>query len=315
MDAAEVRNSKLDLLRVDVAMITYNQEAYIAQAIESVLAQTTTFPVRMVIGEDCSTDNTRAIIQQYAQRYPERFLLLLPDTNQGVMKNLRQVLEACDAPYVAILEGDDYWVDSQKLQLQVEHMENNSECTLCVHDANFLINESIESSFGEKYNNVLRRENFVFSQENIILNGWFIPTASIVYKNSKFSIPDWIEGVYSGDYAIQLLATQRGNAYFINKIMSVYRLHDKGITRMKYTSVQMKKFIYENKKFKTILSNKFNIDCIDKLNASIKNTYFDLCELNRENYFKFLYYYLMAVTTSRGIFFNNLFRVFKKVVK
>jgi glycosyltransferase involved in cell wall biosynthesis len=314
MDAAEVRISKPDLLRVDVAMITYNQEAYIAQAIESVLAQKTTFPVRMVIGEDCSTDNTRAIIQQYAQRYPERFLLLLPDTNQGVMKNLRQVLEACDAPYVAILEGDDYWCDENKLQKQVDLIDKSDEYDMIFHDALFLY-ESHEdnimnggyNSFKEKFHAFFEKRKQVFSQRDIINNGWFMPTASMLIRNSILVLPYWFDVSRSGDYIIQLISTKRKNCLYIDEVMSVYRVHSQGISRLVESDSLLDKFIYETKKMKELVSD----GNVDKFNIIVQNLFFKK-SINNKNSIKRYIFYFKAITSSVSVFRKNFSRILKK---
>ena len=98
-------------IKVSVCMITYNHERFIAQAIESVLMQETDFRVELVIGEDCSTDGTRAIVREFGERFPERIRLLLPEHNLGMMPNFVATLSACRGQYVALLEGDDYWTD------------------------------------------------------------------------------------------------------------------------------------------------------------------------------------------------------------
>ena len=122
-------------VKVSVAMITYNHERFIAQSIEGVLMQQTDFAVELVIGEDCSTDGTRAIVRRYGERHPERIRLLLPERNLGADANLAAVLKACRGQYVALLEGDDYWTDPTKLQKQVDFLEEHPDYVLCHHDA------------------------------------------------------------------------------------------------------------------------------------------------------------------------------------
>ena len=104
-------------------MITYNHEHFIAQAIRSVLMQEIDFPIELVIGEDCSTDGTRNIVKELAEKYPKEIKTLLSDKNLGGRDNFRQVIAACSGEYIAILEGDDYWTSSHKLQRQVDFLE------------------------------------------------------------------------------------------------------------------------------------------------------------------------------------------------
>ena len=109
---------------VSVCMITYNHGPYIRQAIESVLMQKCTFSFDVIIGEDCSTDNTGAICREYASSHPN-IRLLSQDSNLGMLPNLFRTVEACTGEYIAYCEGDDYWSDPEKLQKQFDFLERN----------------------------------------------------------------------------------------------------------------------------------------------------------------------------------------------
>ena len=108
---------------VSIIMITYNHERFIAQAIEGVLMQETGFPFELVIGEDCSTDGTRAVCEKYAREHPDRIRLLPAERNLGMNLNARRTLRACRGKYIANCEGDDLWTDAGKLQRQAEYLE------------------------------------------------------------------------------------------------------------------------------------------------------------------------------------------------
>ena len=116
---------------VSVCMTTYNHEPYIAEAIESVLAQQTSFGVELVVGEDCSTDRTAAICREYAAKYPDRIRLVTSPENVGWRANYRRTFEACRGKYVAYLDGDDWWCDLRKLQMQADLMESDPGCGMC----------------------------------------------------------------------------------------------------------------------------------------------------------------------------------------
>src|SRR5205809_2060265 len=127
---------------VSVAMIAYNRERFIAQAIESVLMQETAFVVDLVIGEDCSTDGTRRIVQAYAAKYPNVIRAFVPEKNLGMAKNYETVWWACRGQYIARLEGADYWRTPQKLQKQVALMEANPHYSMCGTKTQFVTNSS-----------------------------------------------------------------------------------------------------------------------------------------------------------------------------
>ncbi|MBQ9138769.1 MAG: glycosyltransferase [Alistipes sp.] len=111
---------------VSVCMTTYNHEHYIAQAIESVLCQRTNFAVEVVVGEDCSTDNTLAICRRYEEQYPDRVRVVASESNIGMHANYRRTIEACRGQYIAMCDGDDYFTDPDKLQLQVDALQSNN---------------------------------------------------------------------------------------------------------------------------------------------------------------------------------------------
>jgi len=112
---------------VSVAMITYNHEKYIRQAIQGVLNQQTAFPYELVVGEDCSLDNTRRIVLGFQQRFPQRVRAITSPRNVGAHQNARRVVQACHGKYIAFCEGDDYWHNPQKLQVQVDFLEANPD--------------------------------------------------------------------------------------------------------------------------------------------------------------------------------------------
>src|SRR6202022_1084614 len=125
-------------MKLSVTMITYNHERFIAQAIESALAQRVEFDYEIVIGEDLSTDNTRAIVLDFARRYPDRILPILRDRNIGAMRNFAQTIAACRGQYLAFLEGDDYWTSPDKLQKQVDFLDAHYECAISCHRVRYL---------------------------------------------------------------------------------------------------------------------------------------------------------------------------------
>ena len=116
---------------LSVIMTTYNHERYIAEAIESVLRQQTSFRVEIVIGEDCSTDRTLNIARDYQSMYPEGIRIVTSDENVGWRKNYRRTIAAAKGKYIALLDGDDYFTHRKKLQMQVELLEADPEAGLC----------------------------------------------------------------------------------------------------------------------------------------------------------------------------------------
>lgn len=112
---------------VSVYITTYNHERYLRECLDSVISQECDFPYEVVIGEDKSTDGTRAICLEYQAQYPNKIRLLLHDTNQGLMRNLQSMFKLLRGKYLSACSGDDYWCDKKKLQKQVDFMEAHAE--------------------------------------------------------------------------------------------------------------------------------------------------------------------------------------------
>src|SRR5688572_22371333 len=102
--------------KVSVCMTAFNQENFISEAIDGVLKQKISFPIELHIGDDCSSDRTGEICEEYARRFPDIIKYHRRGQNMGMMPNFQQTLSECDGEYIAICEGDDYWIDESKLQ-------------------------------------------------------------------------------------------------------------------------------------------------------------------------------------------------------
>lgn len=128
-------DSRTDAPLVSVCVITYNQQDYIRACLDGILMQQTDFPFEICLGEDESTDETRAICQEYADKYPGQINLILrsqsdparAEYTSPALFNWNETLKACKGKYIATCEGDDYWIDPLKLQKQVNFLEGNEE--------------------------------------------------------------------------------------------------------------------------------------------------------------------------------------------
>lgn len=125
--------SNKDDIQVSVCVVTYNQEKYIAECLESLVTQQTTFKFEIIVGEDCSTDNTRKIVQQYVEQYPDLIVPLFYEENVGAVENVKRVYKAARGKYIAHMDGDDMALPT-KLQRQFEALEANPGCNICSHD-------------------------------------------------------------------------------------------------------------------------------------------------------------------------------------
>ncbi|MGM8362767.1 glycosyltransferase [Flavobacterium sp. ARAG 55.4] len=208
--------------QVSVFVLTYNQENFIAQAIESILMQKTNFTYQLVIGEDCSTDTTREICEIYAQQFPDKIKILPAlDTNIGLIANYMRTLKECDGKYIAICDGDDYWLDEYKLQKQVDFLESNPDFSI------------IYTRVRKLYPNGEFKESTVIPQktsstfDDLIFDN-YIPSVTALFKNIQDNcseIPDWILNYPYGDWPTYLWTIKNGGkVYFLDEITAVYRM-------------------------------------------------------------------------------------------
>jgi hypothetical protein len=237
-------------MKLSVAMITYNHERFIAQAIESVLAQKVNFDYELVIGEDCSTDGTRAVILDFHRRYPSRIVPLLRERNLGGPRNFLGTLAACRGKYLALLEGDDYWICTEKLQRQVDFLEANPAWAICCTRAQ-VKNEALTDpgKFRAQTGTVFpsRPDSPRTSQEelsgllpvtpraagtytvNDLLMENFIPTCTVMYRwNSPIRLPSSFAKLTLGDTTLHVMVVGQNKIELLDDCTAAYRIHPGG---------------------------------------------------------------------------------------
>jgi len=208
---------------ISVLIITYNHEKYIAEAIEGALLQQCSYSIEIVIGDDCSKDETTAICKKFAEKYPGKIKLLLNEHNIGMMPNFIKTFGACTGKYIAMCEGDDYWTDPLKLQKQVGFLEANPDYAICFHRVKEWFNGELHES---KLNTSATEETLSI---NNLASGNFMHTPSVVFRNHLFTdFPGWFSKSFLGDYVLHMLNAQRGLIKYFPETMAVYRYHQGG---------------------------------------------------------------------------------------
>lgn len=210
---------------VSICCLTYNHEPFIRDALEGFLMQETTFPYEIVIYDDASTDRTQDIIREYTLKYPDLIRPMLQTENQ-YSKGITNPSGAFNFPrargkYIAMCEGDDYWTDPHKLQMQVDFLEKHSGCALCIHSARIL---TIDGSFSDRrirpYKGTRR-----LSPEDIIDKPQGYAMASLVFPSIVVKeLPSYYTNCPVGDIPQQLMAASMGWGFYIDRDMSVYRV-------------------------------------------------------------------------------------------
>ncbi len=212
---------------VSVSIITYNHGPYIRQCLESVIAQKTNFSFEVIIGEDCSTDNTRVIVREFEAKYPDIIKPIYHQQNVGMMRNgFEFCYQACKGKYIASLEGDDYWCDPYKLQFQVDFLETHHDYVLCSSKCNTYIED--EDRFDEPYPNL--NINTSYGTLDLIKKN-LVTTNTTLCRKDKVDIDFFLKNLdlKIGDYGMWLNLSLNGKGFYYNKISSVYRKHKGGV--------------------------------------------------------------------------------------
>jgi hypothetical protein len=210
---------------VSVAMRTYAHVPFVAQAIESVLFQEAPFGFELVIGEDCSSDGTREIVESYAERFPDRIRTVLPPENVGHGEILRRVLAETRGRFVAYLDGDDYWTSLAKLRRQAEYLEAHPESATCFHDASLVYD--LAGAPSGTTTPALAEASFGLED---ILTECFVPSPTMMFRREiAAELPDWAFDSAWIDWLIHIRCAERGPIGYIPEPLAAYRVHDGGM--------------------------------------------------------------------------------------
>ena len=199
---------------VSVVMMTRNHESFIIQAVESVVGQQCDFPIELLIGEDYSSDGTRDICKLLQEKYPNLIRLIVSSENVGITKNFLRLVCRSKGSYIALLEGDDYWVVSDKLKKQVEMMEANPDYSWCG-----------AKTFNRTF---WAEEKDFFTMEDTLLR-YIVHTSSIMFRSDIMeTYPRFPDAVFWESMLCAYLC-EYGNCGFLNEVVSYYRRHEGGL--------------------------------------------------------------------------------------
>ena len=233
---------------VTVEIAAYNHESYIRNTLESVLMQQVNFEYEILIKEDHSTDSTKQIILEYQKQYPNKLRVWLAKKNiyqQGIKLGLHRFARG---KYIAKLDGDDYWIDSFKLQKQIDFLEENLDYNFSVGGYNTIDEKGVIKK-GE-----LLKKSSSFLIRDYIANR-FSQTSTFVYRKTS-TLPEWTTKMFAGDQALLLLASVDKKIKYHNEILSVYRLHARGIDTLNTNFVERNnKYIFLLEKIKSLTSD------------------------------------------------------------
>jgi glycosyltransferase involved in cell wall biosynthesis len=252
---------------LSVCLITYNHANFIEQAIESVFMQSVNFSWELIIADDFSTDGTREIVTKYKEKYPDFIRLILQEKNVGPVKNFNDLLNAPQSKYIAYFEGDDYWIDSLKLQKQVDYMESHPDYVLTHSDIlikngsdRYVCNWRITISKllrSQKETNVIKKlvkGNYIMSVTVLMARNALNKAFEEISKNDN-TVPNI-------DYTLFLELSRLGKIHFQHEKTAVYRILPNSESnnvdidsRLRFIESTISVSIFYNQKFSVGINN------------------------------------------------------------
>lgn len=233
-----------DKVYISCICIAYNHERYIRDTLDSILAQKSEYKFELIIHDDCSTDSTRDILNEYKNRFPDIIRLILQKENQYSQnkKLLPLAIPFVKGEFVAVCEGDDFWIDEYKIQKQIKKMYQHENIKICFTSGYALFNTSTS-----KLISFHKDTEQVFSAEQVIQGGGnFMPTASIMFRTEALkSLPNFFYTAPVEDYFLQICASLYNGAIYIPDTTSVYRINTIGSWTSQRKSITLDKILKE----------------------------------------------------------------------
>ena len=251
-------------VKVSVFCLTYNHAAYIENAIKGFLMQKTTFSYNVFIFDDASNDGTSEILVKYQKMYPDIINIYISPVNTYNSAERPQILltlyeRYLTGEYIALCEGDDYWIDDHKLSKQIEFMDQNRNCSMTAHA--FQIFNILENTIYIKRHK--SRNTYLSAEEVILQPNGNLATASLVMRREVFWKKYKLPSCDIEDFIFQLSALDVGKIYYFSDVMSVYRYMHDG-SWCKITTLNPKKIIQHNIGF---------VDFLIKYNEYVNNVF------------------------------------------
>lgn len=225
-------------MKLDIILITYNQEQYIAQAVESILMQRVNddVQVRVIVADDCSKDKTLEIIKSYEDKSPFPFVYLPTEKNLGIAWNYKRAFEVTEAEYVAVIEGDDWWTDMNRLQKHIDYLSTHADCVLTKNNYMQYSQRTNEWSVEKTNMNVLTLrqslKNYVLANMSCtVFRGELL--RNMDERVYEYGHKQWQEAT---DWYTHIYVLQKGYGYVLDEVMSVYRIDTgKNVSRTERT--------------------------------------------------------------------------------
>ena len=282
--------------KVSVCLITYKHEAYLETCLESIITQQINFPIEILIGEDHSPDQTASIVEKYALQYPHLIKAYIRPKNVGSKINFVHCFLECRGEYIVHIEGDDYWTDTQKLQRQVDFLDQNPQASACFHNATIIYEDG--SGRNPEIINPPNQKKWIQSGDFLVeKETWFMATASVMMRKKLVkTLPEWFLDSKSGDIPLYVILAEQGEIAYLENNMSVYRKNEGGLS---YTDSTSSELFLKNRIF---MYARINEHTKFKFDPQIRQILFEYklmlinSSKNQKNAWRKAFYFLKAMT-------------------
>lgn len=210
-----------DYPKVSIICLAYNHAPYINQSLDSLLEQSVINSTEIIIAEDCSTDDTHKIVSKYAKKHPQNIRLLKNTNNLGMQENFHRALDACKGEFIAICEGDDFWNDPMKLELQTAALLESPNVNVCFTNAHILSPDGTKAS---KWN-YGPSNRFISTKELLSQDGIVAATATLLFRKTALGgIGEWILKAPVADIFYLMNAMKNSGIIYLPQKTVTYRL-------------------------------------------------------------------------------------------
>jgi glycosyltransferase involved in cell wall biosynthesis len=213
-------------IEVAIFVSVYNHENYIRQCLDSIINQEVDFQIRLFIGDDCSSDASRDICEEFCQKYPGLISYESSSISKGANENYRHTLQRCKnsgAKYIAMIDGDDFWCDVHKLQRQRDFLELNKLVSGVCHNVYQLSTNGKRTIRYKSMPNIINAKDYIYPYSRF-------HTSSLMFRSESAKWHDWMSEIRNYDIAFFSTLLTSGDIGVIHSCMSVYRIHSEGIS-------------------------------------------------------------------------------------
>ena len=298
--------------KVSVCIITYNHSLYLETCLKNIVEQKVDFIFEVILGEDHSTDNTARIVEKYADAYPKLIKAFIRPKNVGPKTNFLHCFLQCKGEYIVYIEGDDYWTNQNKLQKQVDFLDQNPIASACFHNAEILFEDG--SNKPNQIINTPDQANWTYTKDFFKeKETWFMATASVMMRRKFVNpLPNWFVDCKSGDIPMYVILSENGPIGYLEETMSIYR---KNLGGQSFTDSITSKAFLLNRIFMYSMLNQYTkyqyVNLIHPILAEYHELLIDCIE-HKRSIFKKIYHFYFAFSLQPNKDFKTFSMLFKK---